>query len=52
MDKILNGVRWKSSLIYLDEVIVLSSSNKQNLEDLDKIFGLLQEFGVILKFTK
>jgi hypothetical protein len=43
MAVILSGVRWKTCLCYLDDIIVFSSSMEGHVEDLDKVICLLQD---------
>lgn len=49
---ILAGVKWKTCLVYLDDIIVFSRNPKEHLAHLDEIFGLLARAGVSLKATK
>jgi len=38
MDVILSGLNWKNCLCYLDDIIIFSTSWKQHLEDLEKVW--------------
>lgn len=49
---ILAGVKWKTCLVYLDDIIVFSRNPEEHLAHLDEIFGLLARAGVSLKATK
>ena len=49
---ILNGVRWQSCLIYLDDVFVFSRSTDEHLRHVDEILKLLRRAGITLKLTK
>jgi RNase H-like domain found in reverse transcriptase/Reverse transcriptase (RNA-dependent DNA polymerase)/Integrase zinc binding domain/Integrase core domain/Chromo (CHRromatin Organisation MOdifier) domain len=52
MDVILSPVKWKSCLIYLDDVIVYSSSLEQHVKDLDVVLDLLGKAGASLRLEK
>ena len=52
LDIILSGVRWKSCLIYLDDVIVFSRTTEDHLRHVDEILTLLRNAGVTLKLNK
>lgn len=49
IDMILSGVKWKTCLVYLDNIIVFSTSPEEHLAHLNEIFGLLARAGVSLK---
>jgi len=52
MDMILAGVKWQICLVYLDDVIVFSSSPEKHLQHLDEVLTRLGKAGVILKAAK
>jgi len=52
LDIVLSGVRWRSCLIYFDDVIVFSQTVKQHLADVDQVLTLLRNAGVTLKLKK
>ncbi len=52
MDLILAGLKWTSCLIYLDDVVVFSTTFSQHLERLDRVFDCLTKAGLKLKCTK
>lgn len=52
IDMILSGVKWKTCLVYLDDIIVFSKDHKDHLAHLEEIFELLARAGVSLKATK
>jgi len=52
LDIILSGVRWQSCLIYLDDVIVFSTSVEEHLVHVNQVLTLLREAGVTLKLSK
>jgi len=51
-DMILSGVKWKTCLVYLDDVIVFSRTVEEHITHLDEVFGLLSRAGVSLKASK
>lgn len=52
LDMILQGYRWQTCLIYIDDVIVFSSTAEQHLTDVDNVLTVLSRAGVSLKFEK
>ena len=52
MELILRGLQWKTVLIYLDDIIVFSSTLDDHFEKLREIFQLLQSAGLKLKPDK
>jgi len=52
LDIILSGVKWQSCLIYLDDVIVASNSEKEHIGHVDHVLRLLREAGVTLRLPK
>ena len=52
MKKILQGLRWKILLVYLDDVIFFSRSIAGHLERLDAVFSKLAECRLKLKPKK
>jgi len=52
IDMILSGVKWKTCLVYLDDVIVFSRTVEEHITHLDEVFGLLSRAGVSLKASK
>jgi hypothetical protein len=49
MDIILSGVKWKTFLVYLDDVIVFSKSMKDHLAHVAEALTLLGSVGLSLK---
>ena len=49
---ILFGVKWQSCLIYLDDVIVYSKTEKEHIGPVDHVLRLLREAGVTLRLPK
>lgn len=49
---LLAGVKWRTCLVYLDDVVVFSPSAEQHLRDLEEVFQLLDRGGVSLKAAK
>jgi len=52
IDTILSGVKWKTCLVYLEDVIVFSRTVEEHITHLDEVFGLLSRAGVFLKASK
>ena len=52
MDIILSGVRWKSCIVYLDDVIIFSKNDDEHLKHLEEVFRLLRDAGVTLRLSK
>jgi Reverse transcriptase (RNA-dependent DNA polymerase) len=52
LDVILSTLRWRSAIVYLDDVIVFSRSHEQRIVDMDRVLTLLGRTGVSLKFEK
>ena len=49
---VLSGLTWKSSLVYLDDIVVFSSSFQEQIERLQEIFNRLIEANLKLKPKK
>ena len=52
MDIILAGFRWKTCLVYLDDVIVFSNNFDDHLKHVSQILKCLQNAGFSLKLSK
>ena len=52
LDIILSGVRWRTCLIYLDDVIVFSKTLTDHIDHLDEVLTLLGDAGISLKLRK
>jgi len=52
IDMILGGLKWKSCLVYLDDIIVFSKSAGEYVEHLQEVFTALCGAGVSLKAKK
>ncbi len=52
VDIILAGVKWKSCLVYLDDVIVFSRNIEEHFDHLQDVLRLLEQAGVTLKLKK
>jgi len=52
IDMILGGIKWKSCLVYLDDIIVFSQSAGEHVEHLREVFTALRGAGVSLKAKK
>lgn len=52
MECLFENCRYKTLLLYLDDMIVFSSSTQQHLEKLEEVFSQLQKQALKVKFTK
>lgn len=52
MDILLSPFRWKSCLVYLDDIIIFSRNWDDHVEHVDAILSVLQRPGVKLKLRK
>ena len=52
IDIILSGIKWKTCLVYLDDVIIFSSSRDVHLKHVNEALHLLGKAGLSLKLIK
>ncbi|CAF1393237.1 unnamed protein product, partial [Rotaria sp. Silwood1] len=52
MDLILAGIKWQSCLVYIDDIVVFSSTFEQHLKDLSSVFDRLKTAGLTHKASK
>lgn len=52
MEKVLQGLHWKTVLLYLDDIIVISPDLDTHLQRLTEVFERLQSAGLKLKPSK
>jgi len=52
IDMVLGALKWKSCLVYLDDIIVFSQSAGEHVEHLREVFAALRGAGVSLKAKK
>ena len=52
MDKVLNGLTFRSCLCYLDDVLIASETFDQHISDLHDVLSRLQAAGLKLGPTK
>lgn len=52
IDMLLAGLKWKSVLVYLDDVIVFSRSAQEHVGHLEEVFSLIAKAGISLKASK
>ena len=49
MEQVIHELHWKTLLLYLDNVIVISPDFDSHLQRLEEVFGRLQDAGLKLK---
>jgi len=52
MEQVLSGLHWKTLLIYLDDIIVISPNFRTHVSCLRDVFGRLRGAGLKLKYSK
>ena len=52
MEKLMQGLQWDSLLVYLDDIIVLSSDEKTHLTRLDSMLDRLRRANLKIKVSK
>lgn len=52
MDMVLQGLLWKSCLVYLDDLIIIGPTFQTHLENLATVLQRLREAGLKLKPVK
>ena len=52
MERVLQGLHWKTVLLYLDDIIVIAPDFQTHLTRSTEVFSRLQEAGLKLKPTK
>ena len=52
MDRVLTGLQWSQSFVYLDNIIILGRSFNEHLRNLGTVFNRLREAGLRLKPSK
>jgi len=52
MDLVLGGLKWSCALVYLDDIIVYSSSFEDHLHHLELVLQQIQQSGLTLKINK
>ncbi|CAF1123382.1 unnamed protein product, partial [Didymodactylos carnosus] len=52
MDVILSGLKWRCCLVYLDDVIIFSSTFDQHLKGINDVLGRLRQSNLALKASK
>ncbi|CAF1481864.1 unnamed protein product [Rotaria sordida] len=52
MDIVLAGLKWQYCLVYIDDVIIYSSSFNQHIKDLTDVFEALRKANLTLKASK
>ena len=52
LDIILSGYRWRSCLVYIDDVIIFSRDSEEHLRHVEEVLSTLHKAGVTLKLPK
>ena len=52
MDLVLAGIKWKSCLVYIDDIIVFSKTFEEHIAELEELFTRLNKFNLKLKASK
>ena len=52
MDAVLAGLKWRSLLVYLDDIVIFSSSFDQHIKDVREVFDRLRAAGLQLNRSK
>jgi hypothetical protein len=52
VDIVLSGLKWKTCLVYLDDIIVFFHDPEEHTRHLDEVLGLLYGAGLSLKLAK
>ena len=52
MDKVLSGISFKSALCYLDDVLIISETFEQHMQDLQEVFHRFKQAGLKLSPQK
>ena len=52
MDLVLGGLKWSCALVYLDDIIVYSSTFQSHLQHLESVFERIQSSGLTLQISK
>ena len=52
LDTILSPFKWKTCLVYIDDIVIYSKTVEDHLRHVDEIFTALGEAGVTLKISK
>ncbi len=52
LDMVLSKYKWKTCLVYLDDVIIYSKTVKDHINHVDEVLTCLREAGITLKISK
>lgn len=52
MEKVLNGLQWKTALVYIDDILVFGSTFEEELERLEEVLGRLRDANLKLSPKK
>lgn len=49
MELVLQGLNWRTCIIYLDDIVVYGNTLEQHLQRVDEVLGKIKESGLKLK---
>ena len=52
IDIILSSVRFKSVMVYLDDIVIFSKTPEEHLDNLETVLELLQKAGLTIRLNK
>ena len=52
VDMLLSGYKWRTCLVYVDDIILFSKTKEDNLTNVREIFTILKDAGFSLKLRK
>lgn len=52
IDLILSSIRWQSTLLYLDDIVIFSKSVEEHVQLVRKVVTMLRDVGITLKLKK
>ena len=52
LDTILSPFKWKTCLVYIDDIVIFSNTVEEHIRHVDEVFTTLRQAGVTLKISK
>ena len=52
MDRVLDKLKWKECLVYIDDLLIMCSSFEEHLNQLDRVLSALESAGLTLNVDK